>query len=98
LKPNAGVRGLIATALVQFTLSDPDPAKRAEALESIARDPEEAHLEPLRASLEGEADPALKARKERLERLLTLRFDPDSAARVAAIEGFGIWGWMCGRR
>ena len=28
LKPNAGVRGLIATALVQFTLSDPDPVKR----------------------------------------------------------------------
>ena len=26
LKPNAGVRGLIAAALVQFTLSDPDPA------------------------------------------------------------------------
>jgi urea transport system permease protein len=89
LRPNAGVRGLIATALVQFTLSDPDPARRAEALTSIARDPEEAHLEPLRASLATEADPALKAQKERLERLLTLRFDPDSVARVAAIEGFG---------
>ena len=89
LRPNAGVRGLIATALVQFTLSDPDPAKRAAALVSIARDPEEAHLEPLRASLATEADPALKAQKDRLERLLTLRFDTDSAARVAAIEGFG---------
>jgi urea transport system permease protein len=32
LRPNAGVRALIATALVQFTLSDPDPAKRADAL------------------------------------------------------------------
>lgn len=89
LRPNAGVRGLIATALVQFTLSDPDPARRAEALTSIARDPEEAHLAPLRAAIPGEADPALKAQKERLERLLTLRFDPDSAARVAAITGFG---------
>jgi urea transport system permease protein len=89
LRPNAGVRGMIATALVQFTLSDPDPAKRADALQSIARDPEDAHLEPLRASLESETDPALKAQKERLERLLTLRFDPDSAARVAAIESFG---------
>lgn len=89
LRPNAGVRGLIATALVQFTLSDPDPAKRADALTSIARDPEEAHLAPLRASLESETDPELKQQKARLERLLTLRFDPDSAARVAAIEGFG---------
>lgn len=89
LRPNAGVRGLIATALVQFTLSDPDPAKRAEALTSIARDPEEAHLVPLRASLATETDPALQAQKARLERLLTLRFDPDSAARVTAIEGFG---------
>ncbi len=89
LRPNAGVRGLIATALVQFTLSDPDPAKRADALQSIARDPEAAHLEPLRASIEAEPDPALKAQKTRLEQLLTLRFDPDSAKRVAAIEGFG---------
>ncbi len=32
LKPNAGVRGLIETALVQFTLSDPDPTRRADAL------------------------------------------------------------------
>jgi urea transport system permease protein len=89
LKPNAGVRGLIATALVQFTLSDPDPAVRAEALTSIARDPTADALEPLRASLQTEADPALKAQKERLERFLTLRFDPDAAARVAAIESLG---------
>ena len=89
LRPNAGVRGLIATALVQFTLSDPDPALRAEALESIARDPEPDHLMPLRASLETEADPMLRAQKARLERLLTLRFDEDSAARVAAIDSFG---------
>lgn len=89
LKPNAGVRGLIATALVQFTLSDPDPARRAEALASIARDPKAEHLAPLRAALPGETDPALKAQKARLERLLTLRFDSDSAARVAAIAGFG---------
>ena len=89
LKPNAGVRGLIATALVQFTLSDPDRAARAAALESIARDPKPDHLEPLRAAIAGEDDPALLAQKTRLERLLTLRYDPDSAARIAAIEGFG---------
>jgi urea transport system permease protein len=89
LKPNAGVRGMIAAALVQFTLSDPDGARRADALTSIARDPSPDHLLPLRASIETEADPALKAQKLRLERLLTLQFDPDSAARVAAIAGFG---------
>ncbi|MCU0828571.1 MAG: urea ABC transporter permease subunit UrtB [Tabrizicola sp.] len=89
LKPNAGVRGLIETALVQFTLSDPDPSRRAEALTSIARDPTAEALEPLRASLVTEQDPTLKAQKERLERFLTLRFDPDPAARIAAIESLG---------
>ncbi|MGO4908487.1 urea ABC transporter permease subunit UrtB [Pseudorhodobacter sp. W20_MBD10_FR17] len=89
LKPNAGVRGLIATALVQFNLSAKDAGKRAAALDSIATDPTPDALTPLRASIEGEPDAALKAQKLRLERLLTLRFDPDSAARVAAIESFG---------
>jgi urea transport system permease protein len=89
LKPNAGVRGVIAAALVQFTLSDPDPKRRAEALTSIARDPMPETLEPLRASIATEEDPDLKAQKERLERFLTLRFDPNSAARVAAIESLG---------
>jgi urea transport system permease protein len=89
LKPNAGVRGMIATALVQFTLSDPDPAKRTAALDSIAQDPKPEALEPLRAAIAGETDPALRTRKERLERLLTLRFDPDTAARVTAINSFG---------
>jgi urea transport system permease protein len=89
LKPNAGVRGLISTALVQFTLSDPNRAARVAALTSIARDPAPEHLEPLRGSIEGEDDPVLRAQKQRLERLLTMRFDPDPQARVAAIEGFG---------
>jgi urea transport system permease protein len=89
LKPNAGVRGLIATALVQFTLSDPDRAARKAALDSIARDPSADHLGPLRGSIAGETDAALLAQKQRLERLLTLQFDADAAARVAAIEGFG---------
>ncbi len=88
LKPNAGVRGLIAGALVQFQLSDPDRARRAEALDAIARAPEATHLAPLRAAIEGETDPDLRARKARIERLLTMQFDPDGAARVAAIESF----------
>jgi urea transport system permease protein len=89
LKPNAGVRGMIATALVQFTLSDPDVAKRQAALASIAQDPTIEALAPLRAAIAEEPDTDLKARKQRLERLLTLRFDTDPAARVAAITSFG---------
>lgn len=89
LKPNPGVRGMIATALVQFTLSDPDPDKRTAALESIAKDPKGEALAPLRAAIDGETDAGLKAQKQRLERLLTLRFDPDPATPVAAIDSFG---------
>ena len=88
LRPNAGVRGVIAGALVSFRLSAPDPAARADALATIARDPAPEHLEALRQSLGEESDAGLRAQKARLERLLTLRFDPDSAARVAAIGSF----------
>ncbi|MDV7400604.1 hypothetical protein RZS08_54820, partial [Arthrospira platensis SPKY1] len=80
LRPNAGVRGLIAAALVQFQLTDPDPAQRAAALAAIARDPGPDQLEPLRAALD-DPDPALAAQKRRLERLLSIRFDPRTEAR-----------------
>ncbi|AXI42007.1 urea ABC transporter permease subunit UrtB [Sulfitobacter sp. SK011] len=85
LKPNSGVRAMIATALVQFQLSDPDPAKRADALNSIARDPEVALLAPLRGSIAGETDEDILARKTRLERLMTMAYDNDIPSRVAAI-------------
>ncbi|MGC9448460.1 urea ABC transporter permease subunit UrtB [Cereibacter johrii] len=85
LRPNSGVRGLIAAALVRFQLADPDPARRSAALASIARDPAPEHLEPLRAALALAPDPAMA----RLERLLTLRFGASAAERVAAIESFG---------
>jgi urea transport system permease protein len=88
LKPNSGIRAMIGAALVQFQLTDPDPAKRQEALDAIARDAEAAHLAALRGATANEPDPALKARKERLERLLTISFDPDPDARIKAIEGF----------
>jgi hypothetical protein len=57
LRPNGGVRSMIGAALVQFQLSDPNPATRREALDAIARDAEESHLGALRASLDGEDDP-----------------------------------------
>ncbi|WP_243611273.1 urea ABC transporter permease subunit UrtB [Shimia aestuarii] len=86
LKPNSGVRAMIGTALVVFQLSDPDPARRRDALDALQRDAEASHLAPLRASLEGETDPEIKARKEQLATLLTLRFGADDTARIAAIE------------
>ena len=85
LKPNSGVRGLIGVALVRFQLSDPDSTKRQDALTAIERDPEAAMLAPLRASIEGENEPTLKSKKQRLERLLTIGYDSDPAARIAAI-------------
>ena len=86
LKPNSGVRAMIQTALVQFQLSDPNPARRQDALTSIARDPEGALLAPLRASIDGETDAGLKVQKQRLERLLTIGYDAVTSARVAAIK------------
>ena len=88
LKPNSGVRGVIAAALVQFQLSDPNDERRIAALTAIERDPNPSQLRALRASIDGEPNADLKTRKERLERLLTARFDTDSAARVKVIESF----------
>ena len=88
LKPNAGVKAVVSSALVQFQLSDPDINVRSDALGSIEKDPQATQLMALRASILGEADLDLKARKTRLERLLTLRFDPDVYVRVAAIQSF----------
>ncbi|MDX2485306.1 MAG: urea ABC transporter permease subunit UrtB [Pseudodonghicola sp.] len=88
LKPNSGIRGMIGAALVQFQLNAPDPVTRATALDAIERDPETSHLAALRKVVGNESDPALKARKARLERLLTIRFDEDDATRIEAIESF----------
>ena len=88
LKPNSGIRGLISAALVQFQLSDQSPAFRLAALNAIERDPDASHLGALRAVMDSETQPNLKARIVRLERLLTIQFDEDDIARIAAIEGF----------
>ncbi|WP_437440867.1 urea ABC transporter permease subunit UrtB [Ruegeria arenilitoris] len=88
LKPNSGIRSMIAAALVQFQLNDPIPENRQTALTAIERDAQPSHLIALRGSLEGEEDPAIRLRKTRLERLLTIRFDEEEAARISAIEGF----------
>lgn len=86
IKPNSGIRAMIATALVRFQLEDPDPLMRAKGLTGIERAPNASLLEPLVASVESETDPDLKARKARLAKLLTISFGDDDLARVAAIE------------
>ncbi|MFV0384917.1 urea ABC transporter permease subunit UrtB [Paracoccus sp. (in: a-proteobacteria)] len=85
LRPNSGVRGVIEAALVAGQISDPDPRRRAAALDSIARDGSADHLAALRAAAP-DPDPAFQARRDRLEKLLTIQFDNDPAARVAAIQ------------
>jgi urea transport system permease protein len=87
IRPNGGVRREIAAALVQFQLSDPNPAGRIAALDAIARSPSADQIEPLLASIETEEDPAIRARKERLAGLLAARFGETTEDRVAAIEG-----------
>ena len=89
LKPNSGVRGLIAAGLVQFQLSDPDPVQRQTALTAIARAGDASMLAPLRNSIATESDPQILSQKQRLERLLTIQFDPSNTARIAAINSFG---------
>lgn len=86
LKPNAGVRKLIATTLVQFQLNDPDPDRRRAALDALARNPTPDLLAPLRASIEDEEDRAIRNRKEALDRLITIRFGSDTEIRVNAVE------------
>ncbi len=84
LRPNSGVRGVIDGALVVSQLSDPDPAIRRGALDTLARRADAAQLAALRGALD-DPDPAIAARKARLERLLTIQLGEDSANRVQAI-------------
>ncbi|WP_299963441.1 urea ABC transporter permease subunit UrtB [uncultured Roseobacter sp.] len=85
LRPNGGVRRVIGTALVQFQLADPDIARRQSAVESIARRPAADQLAPLVASIDGEADEELRARKIQLANFLTARFGETAEARIEAI-------------
>jgi len=86
LRPNGGVRRVIAGALVQFQLGAPETAIRLEALEAIADDPDESHLPLIQARLEVEEDPAPIARLEVVLPGLIIAFAEDDAERVAAIE------------
>lgn len=88
LKPNSGIQGLIASALVKFQLNDPDPAKRRDALAALARNGNERHLPILRESIGAEPSAGIRQQKERLERLLTISFGASDAERIEAMDHF----------
>jgi urea transport system permease protein len=87
IRPNSGVRELIAAALVPFELTAPDAGRRQAALAAILRNPAPAQIAPLAASIDTEPDAAIRARKARLLRFLTAQFGPSTEARIAAIDG-----------
>ena len=88
VKPNSGVRGLLAASLVQFQLENPDLEVRRASLKSLERDPKPEHLNALRGAIDKETDDELREQLSRLERLLTIQFDEDEAKRVEAIKKF----------
>ena len=85
-RPNGGVRRAISEALVAFQLSDPDITRRMAAVQAIARSMDAEQLEPLAGSVAQEPDPALKATKERLVRMLTALHGNTTEDRIAAID------------
>ena len=89
IRPNSGVRRALAAALVPYELTAPDPARRAAALDAIGRSAEASQISPLRDSIDGETDTALKTRKQRLLTLLVAQFGETKADRLDAIKGLG---------
>ena len=85
IRVNAGVRRMVAAALVPVELTAPDPARRQAALDAIGRSAEASQIAPLEASIPGETDPALKTRKERLLALLKAQFGATKSERLDAI-------------
>jgi len=89
IRPNAGVRRELAAALVPVELTASDPARRAAALDAIARSADPSQIAPLADSIDSETDPALKIRKERLLALLKAQFGATKPERLAAIADLG---------
>jgi len=86
IRPNSGVRGVIASALVPYELTAADPERRAAALAAIARSADPSQIAPLAAAIETETDATLKMRKQRLLALLIAQFGTPRSARLAAID------------
>ena len=82
------MRGLIAAALVQLPADRPrcrNTARGPRLRWRATPTPRTCRCSARRWTI---PIPALAAQKARLERLLTIRFDEDTAARVAAIDSF----------
>lgn len=85
IRPNGGVRREIGSALVQFQLSDPDIARRHAAITAIARSMNADQLAPLRAAIDSETDPDLRATKQRLAGMLAASYGETPEVRIDAI-------------
>ena len=85
LRPNRGVQGVIASTLVQFQLSSPDPAERLAALDAIEDDPQEEHLALLREMAAREEDPDVRARVEAMIPALVIAYSDEDDIRIEAI-------------
>ncbi|OWU83334.1 branched-chain amino acid ABC transporter permease [Oceanicola sp. 22II-s10i] len=88
LKPNSGIRALIASALVKFQLTDPDASKRRDALAALARNGNAGHLPILRDAIAEEPSVGIRQQMERLERLLTIQFGASDDERIEAMTYF----------
>ncbi|MEM9331062.1 MAG: urea ABC transporter permease subunit UrtB [Pseudomonadota bacterium] len=88
IKPNSGVRALIAGVLVASRLSSPDLEVRRSSLDSISRNPKPEHLEALKEAVKNEPDPTLKVRFKTVADLLAMQFADDVDERVNAIKTF----------
>jgi len=88
IKPNSGVRALIAVALVRFRLISEDIQDRRDSLDVISRTPQQSFLPVLKLALQKETDPALRTRMDRLLRLLAIQFSEIASERIDAINSF----------
>ena len=88
IKPNSGLRKMLGSSLVAGRLTSPDLKTRMAAIDALSRDPKAEHLGPLQQAISSEEIPSLRDKMLRLERLLTVQFGEDEAARVVAIESF----------
>ncbi|GGE35184.1 branched-chain amino acid ABC transporter permease [Primorskyibacter flagellatus] len=86
IKPNSGIQALISSALVKFQLNSEDRATRIGALDALSRNGNASHLPVLRESIDTEKDVAIKLRKQRIERLLTIAYGETPADRIEAME------------
>jgi len=85
---NNRIRGELEAALAAGRLSDPDPAKRRDAIVALREGIDESKLPVLERALAAETDAALKADLELL-RAAALIASPDAGKRLEAAKALG---------